>query len=126
MTLHSQTPRPASPIQILTPRRRESTAQLGYSAHPGSLLGGAFACAPRQGCQLIPRTQLAETHLAYLRAGYRDQTSPLRQELDRLAYTYRHGHSSLAIYAHEGVVAQNVILAIQGIAATLPALEYDA
>ena len=114
------------PIQVLTPRQRESTAKLEYTAHPGSLLGGAFACAPRQGCQLIPRTQLAETHLAYLRAGYRDQTSPLRQELDRLAHTYRCGHSRLAIYALEEEVAQNVIRAIQGIAATLPALEHDA
>ncbi|AFD28063.1 MULTISPECIES: hypothetical protein [Deinococcus] len=118
-----QASRPPLPIQVLTPRQRESTAKLEYTAHPGSLLGGAFACAPRQGCQLIPRAQLAETHLAYLRAGYKDQTSPLRQELDRLAHTYRYGHNSLAIYAHEEIVAQNVIHAIQGIAAKLPARE---
>ena len=119
MNLHSQTQRPAPPIQILTPRRRESTAQLEYSAHPGSLLGGAFSCTPRQGCQTIPRLQLAETHLAYLRAGYKDKTSPLRQELDQLARTYRFGHNRLAVYAHDEDIAQNIIRAIQGIAATL-------
>lgn len=123
MNLQQQTPRPATPIQILTPRHRESSAHLEYSAHPGSLLGGAFSCSPRQGCQVIPRAQLAETHLSYLRAGYKDQTSPLRQELDRLAHTYRCGHSRLAIYALEEEVAQNVVRAIQGIAAKLPALE---
>lgn len=106
-------------MQVITPQHRDTTAKIEYNAQPGTLLGGAFSCTPRQGCQLVPRTHLADTHLSYLRTGYSDKTSALRQELDQLARTYRYGSNQLAIFAVEEVVAQNVIRAVEGIAARL-------
>lgn len=108
------------PLSVHTPTRT-TNAKIEFSALPGTLLGGPYTTGrSKAGCQRVRPDDLGPLHLAYLRAAYQ-QDPAVRDRLDALAAQHRYGHNHIAIYVLDEPVGENVLHAIRGLAARLPA-----